>query len=241
MGELTIVFQGICTHFRREFHPTLPVPHRVVLINGENLAIRPPDFPEIQAHDGTITRPTNISGSNPTLPLQGVVLQVLDATGPAPTYDSAYHEIPNLTRLEDEESVTLGEPKEIVLFEEDHDWTVAHFDFTSGVFNAFSSGDGSATVAVTVTTSRAGDQIIEVTPYGGGTSQQFIYPDGTQVYVQNLEVSGPTSENDFLLHYLCAKHVPSVAELVIAGPFSAGCPGFQKDFGGPGCSDSNYP
>jgi len=240
MGGLQIVFQGICTHFRKEFNPALPVPHRTVLINSSDLTIRPPDFPPIPVHVGTITRPLNISGPGDTIVLNGVSLRVLNETGPI-TYGSLYPTIPNLTALElSDAGITLGAPRDAVFLEQDTAWTYAQFNFTAGEFAACSA-DGAATVTVSVETTSEGDQEIEVTSYDG-TVTTYIYADSSTVYVANMDPSQriPDPDNHFLLHYLCAATIPPVASLVIPPRFSGPSCGIGP-LGGPGCADSNYP
>ncbi len=246
MGKLTVVFQGICTHFLSlqglGIIPDQKV-HRVVLINasGENVinGVRiPPHFATIQLS------PTTRNPDSQTFSLTGVNL-TLGAAGSPPLNYQDYGAVPTL-RDQMSDIETLSDPNPSLLFEESWPAVAAYFTVDAGTFSSCVM-TGAAVVKLVVDTDEDDDVVtLNATPFPGAPPLPFetvpiqlVSP--ATITIQNManaqgELDEPRSH--FFLHYLLAERYPAApqAPLTISG---TQC--LDDETVSAGCSDSNYP
>lgn len=246
MGQLTVTFKGICTHFLSLPEITLPGPvHRAVLINasGENVinGIR------IPAHIARITLSATTTTPEPqTFALQGVNLSLAGSTSPPLNYEPSYQAIPTLEE-QMSEIEPLSMPATSLLIGEQWPAVAAYFTVEAGTFSGCVSA-GAAEVILTLETDVPEVVTLNATPFPGAPPLPFAsvpiqLVSPATITISNLaanpmdELLNPRSH--FFLHYLLAETYPSVpqAPFVILGePCGENLPTIDA-----GCSDSNYP
>lgn len=229
MGEVTITFMGICTHFEGGSPSWLPVAHRVVLVNASNLS-QPLANQPIPPHYATLTTPDQV------VPMAGQTLTVQDAVGPLTL--NMWDLVPNLTELM-QDFGGLGPPSMSVVIGQ-NPALAGYCDFNSGAFVAMqSSPEGEVMTAVTVQTTSP-DVTLVLTPFPTTLSAvapaptQITLPSPANVTVQNISTDQEfNSEFHFYLNYLTAATFPADPQL----PQQQ----LSTNVGGPGCSNTNYP
>jgi hypothetical protein len=243
MGQLTVTFKGICTHFRA-LDGILPEQkvHRAVLVNarGENVinGIR------IPPHVAKMTiSPTTTNLESQTFQLQGVSLSIAGGSPPLNYLSSYDTTIPSLAN-QLSEIETLSEPMPSLLFGESWPAIAAYFTMEAGTFSAcVTSGAADAKLVletdeidvVTLVATRFPDA-----PPAPFDSVQLLSP--AVIEITNL-VENPADEliaprSHFFLHYLLADRYPSSPQ----APLSVdGDPCDLALTVDAGCSDSNYP
>jgi hypothetical protein len=229
MGQITVEFKGICTHFQQTDHPTLPVKHRVVVLRADILNMPPIRDKVIPPHFASLS--FSSSSSLAVLPLTGCTLSFANAAGDLRLEN--FELMPSLTILSDD---TLGPASEPVLFGKNPLVTACWFDFDHGQIKAVVSPNFEVATQVTVETD--GDPLLTYRPFPTviypPPSDILIQPDpGGTVLVQNTAMPHDEidSEFHFYLNYLTATQLPPVMKL----------PNGPPGTGGPGCSNSNYP
>lgn len=243
MAKLYIEFTGICVHFRREFHPVLPVRHRVVLINGRNIShpIRGADIPP---HYAFLRTPE--PDADP-IPLNGVTVRVRNQVDAPCTYSPNFALLPNLTDLAATAGETLGPPSMPVLVGENAALTSCYFDFNGGAFDACDNNESASVLATIETDSGDTENVtVDMTPFPSAPFPvqslpvSLVLPSESVITVSNICEGTKDRDTDFYLSYLTAAVLPP---RLVVPPRSNGlpaCPKF-KSIGGPGCADSTYP
>ena len=237
MGELTVIFRGIVTHFKELVIGPDLVAHRAVLVNasGENVinTIRiPPHFARIHLPD-----------QSEGVLLQGVSLTISPGIGQLvyePSYDAT---LPSLAQ-QMSQIEPLGPFDESLVVGETWPAVAAHFTVMSGTFSGCKKlGAAEARLVIEfdedVVTLNA-SAFPGAPPLPFDTVQQFKLP--STIRIHNLaegmqQMEDPRSH--FFLHYLLAQNFPGApqAPLTIGGP---DCDPFVETVDA-GCSDSNYP
>ena len=243
MGEVTIRFKGICTHFRNST-TELPVQHRVVLLNASGFTVI--NSLRIPPHHASLVIEGNMLSR--TFPLQGVSLRI-DAARSKVKYDSFYDKIIPSLKKEMDQVETLS-PPDPTLVNGKTPWPTiaAYFDVDSGEFSACND-NGAADALLTVKT-RPGSARLIATPFPnvtdpGGLNGTIDLGEKATIVVQNspdmeLEMKDPTSRRHFSLHYLLAVSPPTTPQVPSKIDDSKKCGPIPWLFNA-GCSDSNYP
>ena len=242
MATLYIEFRGICVHFRREFHPSLPARHRAVLINGREIngpirgAEIPPHYALLRAPD-VLEEPMFLTGGT---------LRVRNQVDAPCVYDPTFDQLPNLTRLMESAGETLGPPSMAVLLGENSALTSSYFDFNGGTFYACQDGE-SASVSVAVETSGDSENVmLDFHPFPTAPFPVLTPPmtlelsSGSVIRVSNICADVKDRDTDFYLSYLTAAIVPIQPVIPARDNGLPLCPE-RYEIAGPGCSDSTYP
>jgi hypothetical protein len=232
MGEITITFMGICTHFLDVETPTGLV-HRVVLVNasGNNIVaglLIPPHFATMQIVPPQGPVPASLAGVQVSFNVTGELL-----------LDSTYSIVPTLQTLM-ANIVALGPASSLLLDESPWPAVAAYFDIPAGTFSG-QNVTGAAQVTATIPTPEGSDVVeMTITPFPGSdaTPQTVKLVSGTSITVSNVGTpeteEGPDTGRHFLLHYLLAENFPPAPQV------PPSIPGIAATVGA-GCSDSNYP
>lgn len=250
MGSVTIHFEGICTQVK------LPVNigstlHRVVLVHAESGATI--NNKSIPAHDafleldqldlldpplvGVSSLVPQPDGSWQAL---GARISVANAVAGGVTYDPSSFNVPSLTTL----TPDFGPLSSSVVF---GSAAACHFDVSSGTFTA-SQTPGLAFFTTLVVQTTGDFVALDVEDMLGPGTGQIRLRSGATVVLTNIGVKIGDSDDDFLLHYLTAEHLPADAQVPSipepAPGSSAPVPTSRKadvEALGPGCSNSNFP
>lgn len=260
MGQVTVIFQGIVTHFRDvAIAPGLTV-HRAVLINasGENVinGIRiPPHIANVSVANGLdiIVPETQMQGVELTLsgglPLSAPPSEcTIVNPGAAIQYCALYDEI--IPSLQNQMSgvQTLSDPDPTLLFDKPWPAVAAYVNVTSGTFSACNH-QGAAVARLTI---EIGDEdvvglAVSAFPNAPDLPANLVGPfqltSGATISITNLAPMLSERETNprshFFLHYLLAQNYPAAPQAPIAIGTQAVC-GLDATVDA-GCSDSNYP
>ncbi len=269
MGSVTIHFEGICTQVK------LPVNigstlHRVVLVHAANGAFI--NGNQIPAHDAflevdqlDLLEPP-VSGVSSLVPqpdgswqMLGTRISVANAVAGGVTYYPSSFNVPSLTTL----TPDFGPLSSSVVF---GSAAACHFDVSSGTFTA-SQTPGLAFFTTLVVQTTGDFAALDVEDMIGRGTGQIRLRSGATVVVMNIGVKTGESDQDFLLHYLTAEHLPADAKVPISPELAPGSsapvpasgvgPGRTRTRAdlrspavghdgdvealGPGCSNSNFP
>jgi len=247
VGQLTVQFLGICTHFTQNISP---IPHRVVLVNASaGITVGgvpiPPHFATI-----LITPPGAPPGTGlGPFSLTGVAISLQNpASDPLGLLPS---NVPNLTNLTAPIQPLAIRSSQYVI-EQVPQFAAAYFDIVTGTFTTIPGPGGAVGVAVsmntvpTTTQPPDDDPVLLFTPFpnaaplASGLSSSMPVASGSTITFANEAASAdenspgsfPTSH--FFLHYLTASQMPSAPQVP---PMSATVSGSV----GGGCSNSQYP
>jgi hypothetical protein len=245
-GNLTIHFEGICTHILQgPTVPSLPVPRRIVLVHAEEgKCIHGHSIPPHRAFlkvDSLNIRTMNPSSTPFLVPqpdgnwqIKGARIRVnnpLSRSGD-PNPDQPIQSMPSLKQL----TPTLCGLSQEVVFGSD---AACHFDVTAGTFSGRETGGGSFDAILKVTTKDSNPCLIieDITAPPRTEPVRLTLNSGTTVTIANIGTLGAgDTPQDFLLHYLVLQCIP-------AHPGIPPEKFTRADFDGlgPGCSNSNYP
>lgn len=234
MGQLTIYFYGVCTHFNRAKSVTA-LPHRVVLVEASKGArIHKKRIPPHEAV---------LCAGRVREPLTGATVTVENVTSPL-AYDSSYGNcIPSLSVLTPEPLAANLD----VTMAEDRTRAAAHVDIHGGTFYGGTTrlpdgSPGAATAWVVMQTATDRPTLI-IDPFGPEDGKRIELENDAKVLIAHVGVEGRDSEYDFLLHLKIAKKMPRTMRV----PGASRCPPVDVPYCddvttvGPGCSNSNYP
>lgn len=251
MGSVTIHFEGICTQVK------LPVNigstlHRVVLVHAEsgatinNNRIPPHDaFLEVDQLDlleppfGGVSSLVQQGDGN--WQVRGTRISVANAVAGGVTYDPSSFNVPSLTTL----TPDFGPLSSSVVF---GSAAACHFDVSSGTFTA-SQTPGLAFFTTLVVQTKDDYVVLDVEDMTGPGTGQIRLRSGATIVMTNIGVKTGESDEDFLLHYLTAEHLPADAKVpditgLVPGssaPLPASDVVQSFEALGPGCSNSNFP
>lgn len=232
MGAFSIAMKGICTHFSQQFHENLPVPHRVVLVNGHRSDV-------LIQNIGVAPHIASITMDGRTFLLGGVSIGIKNGTTPFKVSEDFYLTIPVLSDLAimpmpaARNSVFLGAVPTLAS---------AYLDITTGTLTACLDPIGAAVSKLIVETD--GDPVMTFQPFLGtflpdGLQPEMPVSDGSAVVLENSSSDDQFPMTHFLLHYLTASEIPDAPQVPrnLKGP---PCPVSYAIVGG-GCSNSSYP
>jgi len=217
MGQLTVTFSGVCTHFSK----VVPgVAHRVVLPNASNFhfgIVRMPPTGSmvgyyIQPHYAVLKTTSTLGNPLPSVDnamsngtiFAGASLKIPNATGDL-SYDPTYFQ--SVKSLSD--FVPAFTPSQDVVFS---GRAACYFDFGNGLVQPSPASGGAMGVAVTVQTN--GRPQLTVTPFETGVPVDIssfleVNDDHAEITVANLEVDpDPAIEDvpfDYMLNYLTSQ------------------------------------
>lgn len=204
MGEVTIEFHGICTHF---FNPIPGIPHRVVLPQADafrpglidvDSVLTPYFLPAhlslISSSNGTFDFPIDGPGICGGLIGTGVRLHIANAIpSPNDTTARSHPPLPSLTEFDPgyrySPEVVLGGRAR------------CYFDLPYERFEVRGKA-GHASFGVSKVTTD-GPPILRIEPFSGGEPQDV--PIGATLTVSNTSISCKDASLDFLLHFLTAE------------------------------------
>jgi hypothetical protein len=226
MGEITIQFRGLSTHFLNQpiGKDGALVKHRVVLsnaaaarygvvrINGiENDVAYAlcPHVPAIALRQGDWTKLPSIAGAIESgVIYAGIHLQILNPAERELEYcDDFGSRVPHLEHFVPQCNVAPGVVAGVN--------ARCHFDLTAGKVDLTPEGDPAVHAIVTVETE--GEPILRVTPFycrdQDPSYTDLTLPSGSELFIANVGMScgEEASSLDFMLHYLSsAQGVPQV-------------------------------
>lgn len=238
MGTITIHFVGICTQIKLP-EPIGPVVHRTVMVHGEiGMFLEEHWIPPHRTF--LMVEPTNLLAADVST-LQTVVpqpdgnwqligthLEVKHAVSGDVHYDENMKNIPSLTKL----TPDFGPLSEQVVFGSD---AAAHFDVTSGRFEAARLAGGSWYASLHVHTTSEHVELALRDLNNTIATGTLTFRSGSTIVVSNTGGSLFDKEWDFLLHYKTAQYMPPHPHYPGESPLIA------DEVLGPGCSNSNFP
>jgi hypothetical protein len=249
MGIVNVYFQGICTHMQwPEAAERGEVPgfrHRVVLVNGR----KPREINQkpIGPHVAMLSiAARDLAGGAGTAaldhPLDGRRVTIVNATGPALTYDPSYECcIPHLSALANQ-PVSPSVP---VVVGADAQHASCYFDVEHGLMRAGTiPGQAVATQLIAPTD---GDPRLRIEYFRSHEWLELTLRDGAQVVVSNAGIDEASDDQyDFLLHYLTAEQLPANPGVPTSTTHCRSTIDLPPNVGpkqniGPGCSNSNFP
>jgi hypothetical protein len=225
LGEITIKFRGLCTHFLNQpvGKDGAVVKHRVVLSNAaaarygvvniegfeQNVAYALcPHIPAIALKQGDWIQLPSMAGAIECGVLYaGVQLEILNPATPGLWYSEEWSRIPRLQDYVPEYNLAPGVVAGVN--------ARCHFDLTAGKVEV--TPEDEPAVHATVTVETDAEPILRVTPFycldGNPPYTDFKLNSGSELYVGTVGVNcGEEAANlDFMLHYLSsAQGVPQV-------------------------------
>ncbi len=221
MGQLTINFSGVCTHFS----DAIPDVHRVVLANaaafhfgvlqmpptGEQaMYYLQPHVAIIQTSSSDVTNPPN--PENPTVPnvmkdgymYAGATLEVPNAMGDLEYEDSYWTDLKSLSDFVPDYTYST----DVVLNKR----AMCYFDIRHGVISAGSASGGAINAVITITTE--GSPQLTLTPFQSDIppadiSNYLVIDDNgnAAITVANIEFDTLNEDTpfDYILHYITAQ------------------------------------
>jgi hypothetical protein len=224
LGEITINFRGLSTHFLNQpvGKDGAVVKHRVVLSNaaaarygvvninglGDVAYALCPHVPAIALKQGDWTKLPSVAGAIESgVIYAGVHLEILNPTNPGLEYSKGWSRIPRLQEYVPQCNLAPG----VVMGVNAR----CHFDLTSGKVDVTPEEEPAVHAVVTVETD--GDPLLRITSFycrdGNPPHTDFPLSSGSELYLGNVGVScgDEASSLDFMLHYLSsAQGVPQV-------------------------------
>lgn len=252
MTSITVRFEGLCTHLIYPYPPEPPWVHRVVM---------PKAFPNFPAHTARLIIPLaaatvsavrafaalphmryeGVVHGNHHVALEGVELEIANATGPYQQQLSFLCGIPRLSRLAGK---WLGEPKAAVANARSVDETWAYFNVRTGTWSAGLVHEGASAAVLECETD--GAPMLSATGFRPSLPGPALKLEaGHTLTVQH--VSENDEEHDFGIHYRIVHEshrppklpIPAKAACLEQLPTPAPAPPGQSI--GPGCSNSTFP